>query len=193
MIIPGQFIAYGEFFKPTLPRSRCELSGMTYGVGPAGYDVRIAETIALPPGGFALASTVEEFDLPTDVLATIHDKSTLARMGLAVQTTVAEPGWRGNLTLELTNHRPVWQLSMRSFMRVISALHTARLQIIRELEAEQRTHNATNTITLQRGQPIAQVLLHRLEAPTDRPYAGRYQDQPAHPMPASFLAPDEVG
>ena len=39
-----------------------------------------------------------------DVLGTVHDKSTWARQGLAAQTTVIEPGWRGYLTLELTNH-----------------------------------------------------------------------------------------
>ena len=85
----------------------CERSsahGMTYGLGPAGYDVRIAENIILKPGAFALASTVERFRMPDDVLGTVHDKSTWARQGLAAQTTVIEPGWRGYLTLELTNH-----------------------------------------------------------------------------------------
>jgi dCTP deaminase len=85
----------------------CERSnshGMTYGLGPAGYDVRIAENIILKPGAFALASTIERFCMPDDVLGTVHDKSTWARQGLAAQTTVIEPGWRGYLTLELTNH-----------------------------------------------------------------------------------------
>ena len=77
---------------------------MTYGLGPAGYDVRIAENIILKSGAFALASTLERFCMPDDVLGTVHDKSTWARQGLAAQTTVIEPGWRGYLTLELTNH-----------------------------------------------------------------------------------------
>jgi dCTP deaminase len=53
---------------------------------------------------FQLASTVEEFDMPETLMAIVHDKSTWARKGLAVQNTVIEPGWRGFLTLELTNH-----------------------------------------------------------------------------------------
>jgi dCTP deaminase len=77
---------------------------MSYGLGPAGYDVRIAENIELRPGAFALASTMEKFDMPADLLATVHDKSTWARKGVAVQTTVIEPGWRGYLTLEISNH-----------------------------------------------------------------------------------------
>lgn len=42
--------------------------------------------------------------MPTDVIGVVHDKSSWARRGLAVQNTVIEPGWRGFLTLELTNH-----------------------------------------------------------------------------------------
>ena len=78
--------------------------GMTYGVGPAGYDVRIDQDVVIPPGGFTLASTVERFTMPNDLLGIVHDKSTWARLGLALQNTVIEPGWCGFLTLELTNH-----------------------------------------------------------------------------------------
>ena len=42
--------------------------------------------------------------MPPDVLGIVHDKSTWARLGLACQNTVIEPGWHGWLTLELTNH-----------------------------------------------------------------------------------------
>jgi dCTP deaminase len=79
-------------------------NGMTFGLSAAGYDVRIAEDIRLYHGQFSLASTMERFDIPDDVLARVCDKSTWARRGLAVQNTVIEPGWHGWLTLELTNH-----------------------------------------------------------------------------------------
>lgn len=42
--------------------------------------------------------------MPIDLLGRVADKSTLARRGLAVQNTIIEPGWRGYLTLELSNH-----------------------------------------------------------------------------------------
>lgn len=77
---------------------------MTYGVGPAGYDVRIAESLILKPGAFALASTIERFAMHDDVIGFVHDKSTWARQGITVQNTVIEPGWHGWLTIELTNH-----------------------------------------------------------------------------------------
>lgn len=85
--------------------------GVTYGLSAAGYDVRvefdkhglIAGKI-IAPGEYLLASTIERFQMPSHVIGIVHDKSTWARRGLAVQNTVIEPGWSGWLTLEITNH-----------------------------------------------------------------------------------------
>ena len=59
--------------------------------------------------GFVLAHTVEWLKMPADVTGIIHDKSTYARLGCALQNTVIEAGWEGQITLEITNHnaRPV--------------------------------------------------------------------------------------
>lgn len=82
------------------------VNGMSFGLSACGYDVRIAEHVRLERGAFALASTIEHFDLPADVVGMLCDKSTWARRGLSIFNTVAEPGWRGHLTLELVNHGP---------------------------------------------------------------------------------------
>ena len=79
-------------------------SGLTYGLGPCGYDVRIEKGTLLLPGEFYLASTMEYFNIPIYLAMKILDKSTWARRGIMVQNTIAEPGWRGFLTLEITNH-----------------------------------------------------------------------------------------
>lgn len=42
--------------------------------------------------------------MPDDLVGRVCDKSTLARLGIAVQNTIIEPGWLGYLTLEITNH-----------------------------------------------------------------------------------------
>ena len=95
--------------------SPCEMrggrNGLSYGLGPAGYDVTVefdsdgfSQGIVLGIGEFVLASTIEWFTMPMNVMGIVHDKSTWARRGLAVQNTVLEPGWRGHLTLELSNH-----------------------------------------------------------------------------------------
>lgn len=110
MILPGQTIremcsgAYGQrpMLEPFIERSVAH--GMSYGLSVAGYDVRIAQDITIGPGEFILASTLERFAMPTDIIGKVHDKSTWARRGIAVQNTIIEPGWRGFLTLEITNH-----------------------------------------------------------------------------------------
>ena len=57
------------------------------------------------PGKFVLASAMEEFNMPHNLVGVVHDKSTWARRGLSVFNTVIEPGFRGGLTLELVYHR----------------------------------------------------------------------------------------
>jgi dCTP deaminase len=106
MILSAQTITrYCCKFEMIVPfHERSHVHGMSFGVGPAGYDVRIAETVKLPVEGFSLASTMEQFSMPTNVLGIVHDKSTWARRGLALQNTVIEPGWKGYLTIELSNH-----------------------------------------------------------------------------------------
>lgn len=103
-------VEYG-MLSPFSDRFRYE--GVTYGLSSAGYDVRVEFDSGghrpewfLRPGEFLLASTVERFNLPSQVVGFVHDKSSWARRGLAVQNTVIEPGWEGWLTLELTNHGP---------------------------------------------------------------------------------------
>ena len=59
----------------------------------------------LHPGEFVLASTLEYIEVPDDIVARLDGKSSLGRMGLIIHSTAGyvDPGWKGNLTLELTN------------------------------------------------------------------------------------------
>lgn len=122
-------------------------NGMSFGLSACGYDIRIRERVTIKPGGFTLASTIEYFSIPIDLMAEIKDKSTWARRGIAVQNTIAEPGWHGFLTLEITNH-------------------------------------SADTITIEAGSPIAQMVFHVLDYPTQEPYTGKYQSQPQGPVAA---------
>lgn len=81
--------------------------GLSFGLGASGYDVRLREKIVLEAHGWALGSIIEHVELPIDVAASVHDKSTWARLGVAVQNTTIEPGWHGWLTIELANHSAV--------------------------------------------------------------------------------------
>jgi len=94
------------------------LNGVSHGLSLAGYDIRIEQDVFFggdrvrvdgewKAGKFTLASAMEEFEMPFDLVGVVHDKSSWARRGLAVFNTVIEPGWRGYLTLELVHHG--WQ------------------------------------------------------------------------------------
>jgi len=109
---------------------------ISYGVSSYGYDVRVGRKFkvftnvygalidpknfsptafvdiegdycVIPPNSFALAETVETFEIPRDVLATCLGKSTYARCGIIVNVTPLEPEWRGKITIEISNTTPL--------------------------------------------------------------------------------------
>jgi dCTP deaminase len=63
------------------------------------------EAFVIHPGEFVLGRTLEWIELPDDVVSRIEGKSSLGRLGLIVHATAGfcDPGWKGTLTLELTN------------------------------------------------------------------------------------------
>jgi dCTP deaminase len=63
------------------------------------------EPFILHPGEFVLGSTFERVGLPNDLVARLEGKSSLGRLGLLIHSTAGyvDPGWEGNLTLELSN------------------------------------------------------------------------------------------
>jgi len=61
----------------------------------------------IPPNSFVLASTVEYFKIPQDILVICLGKSTYARCGIIVNVTPLEPGWEGYVTLEFSNTTPL--------------------------------------------------------------------------------------
>jgi dCTP deaminase len=109
---------------------------VSYGVSSYGYDVRVgnefkvftnvfntvvdpknfdersfvditADVCIIPPNSFALASTVEYFRVPRDVLTVCLGKSTYARCGIIVNVTPFEPEWEGHVTIEISNTTPL--------------------------------------------------------------------------------------
>ncbi len=109
---------------------------ISYGVSSYGYDARVSNEFKIftnvnseivdpknfkstsfvtkksteciiPPNSFALASTVECFKIPKDILVICLGKSTYARCGIIVNVTPLEPGWTGHVTLEFSNTTPL--------------------------------------------------------------------------------------
>lgn len=141
--------------------------GVSYGLGEAGYDIRIKQAVRFVPdngwnkqvvevmctdsgysssnGRFALASAIEQFQMPNWLTGIVHDKSTWARRGLSVFNTVIEPGFCGGLTLELVYH-------------------------------------GNTELIIPAGAGIAQVMFHEVRQPAE--YRGKYQHQSNNPEPA---------
>tara|TARA_B100000745_G_scaffold236256_1_gene159406 strand:+ start:991 stop:1428 length:438 start_codon:yes stop_codon:yes gene_type:complete len=63
------------------------------------------EPFILHPREFVLGSTLENIEVPDDLVARIEGKSSLGRIGLLIHSTAGyvDPGWKGRLTLELSN------------------------------------------------------------------------------------------
>lgn len=109
MILPAQMIRKIKPLEPFVERS--VHNGMSYGLSHAGYDVRIEESITLAPHRrFSLASTMERFQMPTNIVGMVHDKSSWARRGISLFNTVIEPGWHGYLTLEIAYHGDEYEM-----------------------------------------------------------------------------------
>lgn len=62
-----------------------------------------SESFTLGAGEFVLATTKEYFRMPTGIMGSLFCKSTLARLGINLPPTIIEPGWQGNLVVEIYN------------------------------------------------------------------------------------------
>ena len=68
---------------------------------------RETDVCIVPPNSFALATTIEYFRVPRDVLVVCLGKSTYARCGIIVNVTPFEPEWEGHVTIEISNTTPL--------------------------------------------------------------------------------------
>lgn len=121
---------------PYCPHLVTEKGVISYGQSSVGYDIRLgsefriftnfhAGTIdpkrvrpslltrhvgtscLIPPNAFVLGSSLETFHMPKDVFGLCLGKSTYARCGIVVNLTPLEPGWVGQLTIEISNTTPL--------------------------------------------------------------------------------------
>lgn len=62
-----------------------------------------AKYVLVPPHSYIQAPTIEYFCIPDDVLVIVVGKSTLARSALLCNVTPIEPGFEGNVVIEVAN------------------------------------------------------------------------------------------
>jgi len=70
---------------------------------PASYDLRAAGDSLLPKGTCTLVPTLEWVELPMDLAGTLRCRSSFGRRGVLLGAGFVDPGFRGQLTLCLTN------------------------------------------------------------------------------------------
>lgn len=68
------------------------------------YEKVSKEGFVLPSGVMVLATTTEWVNIPDDIYAKVEGISSVGRLGLIIHAAgVIDPGFRGNITLELMN------------------------------------------------------------------------------------------
>lgn len=88
------------------------------------------ETFYMPPGGFVLASTAEWVRVPNNLESVFQLKSSRGREGYEhALAGYIDPGFHGNVTLELSNNRRFKELPLRAGMK-IGQLRFAKLDAI---------------------------------------------------------------
>jgi dCTP deaminase len=70
---------------------------------PASYDLRSAGDVLLPRGTCTLVPSLEWVELPRDLAGTLRCRSSFGRRGILLGAGFVDPGFRGQLTLCLTN------------------------------------------------------------------------------------------
>jgi len=70
---------------------------------PASYDLRAAGESLLPKGTCTLVNTLEWVEIPMDLAGTLRCRSSFGRRGILLGAGFVDPGFRGQLTLCLTN------------------------------------------------------------------------------------------
>ena len=88
---------------------------------PASYDLRSAEDLLLPRGACTLVPSMEWVELPPDVAGTLRCRSSFGRKGVLMGAGFVDPGFRGQLTLCLTNMGPS-DLELRKGERVVQMI-----------------------------------------------------------------------
>lgn len=63
------------------------------------------EKFIMHPGDFVLGTTIENIELPDDLIGSLEGRSSIGRLGVIIHSTAAsiECGFRGHITLELAN------------------------------------------------------------------------------------------
>ncbi len=67
---------------------------------------QLQKEIVVKPGQYYLVQTVEEVNTPLDLMPLVHTRTSLFRAGILLLNSKTDPGYKGKLTMGLTNLSP---------------------------------------------------------------------------------------
>lgn len=165
-MIENQAHVLARYIAPFLPVKRRESFGVngkrldvSCGPSECGYDITLLAPVEAVAWHSVLAVSTEKVSMPQHLRADVVGKSTWARLGISLNTTKIDPGFKGHVTIEVT-YNPPWRGWWRYLLNLL---------------IPPRIH-------LPGGAGIGTLEFVHLSAPHQ--YAGKYQDQGPAPVEA---------
>jgi dCTP deaminase len=156
-----------KLVEPFVERGVHEPSGKSFGLSSAGYDIRALN--------FSELSMDDNFSVQGDPKNVI----TLSASHNFVLACSMEKICMPNDLIGFVKDKSSWA---RKGLAVQNTVLEPGWEGYITLELSY--HRNHGHITIESGTPIAQVIFQKLDNPTEQPYKGKYQDQPAQPIAA---------
>jgi dCTP deaminase len=157
-------------------------SGRSWGLSAASYDVRIAHDLTLGPHpGFLLKEALSSrHHWPAETrLDALHDRLKATPPPYALANTIEDFALPDNVAGQVVDKSSMARMFVSAFNTFFDPgfCGNATLELV---------NLGPHTITLKAGDPVCQFVFDWLDQATDRPYRGKYQNQPKRPVAAIY-------
>lgn len=156
------------------------IRGASAGLSSASYDIRIGHDLELGPNPAAVLydlihASSSGLMAIEHTFATLRDKQPFKALAHSLETFA--------IPKDVVAYVVDKSTYARKFTSAFNTLFDPGFVGVATLEL---VNHGSETIHLKRGDPICQIAFHWLDQPTNKPYAGKYQDQPARAVGARF-------
>lgn len=154
------------------------VNGKSWGLSAASYDIRIAHDLVLGPHpGFMLNKLILSRDHTDVALEEYKEALTDLPPSFALANSIED--------FCMPHDVVGYVCDKSSYARVmVSAFNTLFDPGFQGNATLELVNLGDQIVEIKRGDPICQIAFHWLDEATDRPYSGKYQFQPARPVPA---------
>jgi deoxycytidine triphosphate deaminase len=177
-------------------RDKLVINGVSAGLSAASYDIRIAHDLTLGPHpGYLLWDVLEAIEARSPSLG--GERGNYALGALLGHLRKVAPCFALAHSIEdfaLPHDVAGYVCDKSSYARRgVSAFNTLFDPGFRGNATLELVNLSDREVFIRAGDPICQLVFHRLDRHTDRPYVGKYQDQPRKPVGAIMETSNEDG